>query len=203
MHNDHFDEVAATWDDDPQKIARAEHIANALRERLDLGSQTRMLEYGAGTGLVTEQLQDVVGSVTLADTSGGMRKVMEEKMAAGTLKQGDIWSVDISAEDPPDETFDLIVTVLVLHHVPDLQSALAAFRKLLSPNGHLAVVDLDAEDGSFHGEGFGGHHGFDRGELGEQIQQAGFTNVTFTDSIALTRSDGEFSTFLVTATPAM
>lgn len=200
MHNEHFDQVAATWDDDPQKIARAAHIADALRKQINLDTNTRVLEYGAGTGLVTQQLQDHVGSVTLADTSEGMRKVMEEKMAAGALKTGEIWSRDISVDEPPVATFDLIVTVLVLHHVEQLERVLASFHKLLSTGGYLAIVDLDAEDGSFHGEGFGGHHGFDRVQLGEQIERAGFTNVTFTDSYALTRPDGEFSTFLVTAT---
>jgi len=45
----------------------------------------RMLEYDAGTGLVTQALRDSVGPVTLADTSTGMREVVHAKIAAGAL----------------------------------------------------------------------------------------------------------------------
>ena len=42
-----------------------------------------MLEYGAGTGLVSQAMRDAVGPVTMADTSGGMRDVMRAKVDAG------------------------------------------------------------------------------------------------------------------------
>ena len=67
----HFDERAATWDDDPAKVERANVVAAAIREAIALDGSERLLEYGAGTGLVTQALRDAVGPVTLADTSGG------------------------------------------------------------------------------------------------------------------------------------
>src|SRR5690606_25220064 len=83
--HDPFDEKAATWDDDPAKVERARVVADALRDAVPLGPTTRLLEYGAGTGLVTQALRDAVGPVTLADTSAGMRAVMQRKVETGAL----------------------------------------------------------------------------------------------------------------------
>jgi predicted TPR repeat methyltransferase len=194
-----FDDRAATWDE-PVKIDRAATVARAIRAAVALSPPVRLLEYGAGTGLVTQALGGDVGPVTLADTSTGMRTVMEEKVASGALpRDARIWDLDLATEAPPDERFDLIVTSLVLHHIPDLAAVLAGFAALLDDGGHLCVADLEAEDGSFHGEGFHGHHGFVRAELAAQIEAAGFGPVTFQDCGSVERPDGTYPMFLATA----
>jgi ubiquinone/menaquinone biosynthesis C-methylase UbiE len=196
--SNHFDEKAATWDDDPAKVERAEVVARAIVQRVRPSSGTRLLEYGAGTGLVTQAMQEAVGPVTLADTSAGMRQVMADKIAAGLLPAGRLWDVDLAVDPTPDAEFDLIVTVLTLHHIHDVPAALAAFARLLVPGGHLCVVDLVAEDGSFHGEGFDGHHGFEQGELTAQLEEAGFTDVTHEICHHMERDGISYPIFLVT-----
>ncbi|MBM3660036.1 MAG: class I SAM-dependent methyltransferase [Actinobacteria bacterium] len=197
-----FDERAATWDD-PMKTERAARVARVIGEAVPLSPSVRLLEYGAGTGLVTQALGDRIGPVALADTSSGMRGVMAEKVATGTLPaDARIWAVDLSTDPPPDDRFDLVVTVLTLHHIPDLAPVLAAFAALLDDGGHLCVADLESEDGSFHGEGFHGHHGFDRAELAAQIEAAGFGPVEFRDCGSVERPDGTYPMFLATAVRA-
>ncbi|MFV0306672.1 MAG: class I SAM-dependent methyltransferase [Desertimonas sp.] len=195
-----FDERAATWDD-PTKVARAATVAAAVRAAVPIGSATRLLEYGAGTGLVTQALLPGLGPVTLADTSTGMRDVMATKIAAGTLPDGArVWDIDLAAPGPlPEDRFDLIVTVLTLHHIDDVDTVLTSFASLLADGGALCLADLDHEDGSFHGEGFHGHHGFDRAALGSQLSAAGFGRVEFSDCGSVERPDGTYSMFLVTA----
>src|SRR5262245_15904636 len=105
-HHDHehgaganrFDEQAATWDDDRAKVERAEVVARAIRDTIPLDRSTRTLEYGAGTGLVTQALRDAVGPVTLVDTSAGMREVIEQKIATGAITDARVWDVDLAAE---------------------------------------------------------------------------------------------------------
>lgn len=200
MTSNHFDEKAATWDHDPAKVERAEVVARAIVERVRPHSGTRLLEYGAGTGLVTQAMQEAVGPVTLADTSAGMRQVMADKIAAGLLPAGRIWDVDLAVDATPDDEFDLIVTVLTLHHIHDVPAALGAFARLLAPGGHLCVVDLVAEDGSFHGEGFEGHRGFEQGPLTAQLEDAGFTGITYEICHHLERDGVSYPIFLVTGT---
>lgn len=202
MATNSFDEKAATWDDDPAKIERARAVARAIREDLPLDGSERLLEYGAGTGLVTEALRDAVGPVTLVDTSAGMREAMRAKVAAGAIPDARIWDLDLSVGPVPDERFDLVVTVMTLHHIADLGPVLAAFAELLEEGGHLCVVDLEAEDGSFHSDDFHGHHGFERDDLAAQLAAAGFSDVAFRDCYRIDRDGVDYQVFLAIGTRA-
>jgi predicted TPR repeat methyltransferase len=203
MASSHFDERAATWDDEPGHVERAGRVADAIRATIALAPSTRLLEYGAGTGLVTQALRADIGPVTLADASAGMRDVMERKVAAGALTGARVWDLDLAHDPVPDESFDLVVTVLVLHHIPTLEPVLDGFAQLLVDGGHLCVADLEAEDGSFHSEGFEGHHGFVRDELRGHLERAGFADVTFTPCGEVQRPNGTFPMFLATARRAV
>jgi hypothetical protein len=46
-----------------------------------------------------------------------------------------------------------------------------SFMSLLKPGGHLAIADLYTEDGSFHGDGFHGHKGFDPAILAAMLEK--------------------------------
>lgn len=199
----YFDEMATTWDDEA-KIARARMIADTITKAVSPTTATRVFEYGAGTGLVTEAFGDHIGPAMLADASEGMRNVMTSKIANGLLLDAQITDVDLAAEDVelPVERFDLVITVLTLHHIVEVDRVIRRFHELLLDGGQLCIVDLDAEDGSFHGEGFTGHHGFDRLELGERLTALGFDPVELTDCGSLTRDDGEYSMFLAVADKA-
>ena len=195
-----FDERAATWDDEA-KVARAALIARRIAEEVTLTGTERLLEYGAGTGLVAEALRDSVGPITLADSSEGMRAVAQGKIDDGRLPGARIWSLDLSSEPVPvGESFDLIVTSMVLHHVDRLDDTLQAFHELLVPGGHVCAIDLDAEDGSFHGEGVHVHHGFDRDAFAARLRAAGFTEVSISDCGTVDREGAAFGLFLAVAT---
>ena len=90
--------------------------------------------------------------------------------------------------------------VQVLHHVHDLGPVLAGFAALLEAGGHLCLVDLELEDGTVHGEGFGGYHGFDREQLGEQLEAAGFAGGTFQHSYDLAKDGHAYPLFLAITT---
>lgn len=199
-----FDERAATWDDDPAKVERARVVADTIRSAAPLRSDTRLLEYGAGTAMVSQFLAEHVGPITLAEPSAGMREAIAAKIADGRLpSDARVWDLDLAtAPDPPDERFDLIVTVMTLHHIHDVARVLSAFAALLADAGHLCVVDLDEEDGSFHTDDhdFEGHHGFDRGALAAQLEAAGFTDVRFQPCHVVEKESGTFPLFLATAT---
>jgi hypothetical protein len=88
---------------------------------------------------------------------------------------------------------------MALHHITDLDRVLTSFAALLARGGSLAIVDLDHEDGSFHGEGFAGHHGFRRPELARQLAAAGFGQTTFGDGPEVVRDGVPYGLFLAVA----
>jgi predicted TPR repeat methyltransferase len=187
---------APTWDSDPAKVERANKVAEAIRAEVPLDDSVRLLEYGAGTGLVTQALRDTVGPVTLVDTSAGMREVMEGKIEALLLPDARIWNLDLASEPPPNEEFDLIVTVMTLHHILSLDAVLRGFASLLVEHGHLCIVDLEEEDGSFHGGDFEGRHGFSRSELASLLSDAGFADISFRECHMVVRETGIYPLFL-------
>jgi SAM-dependent methyltransferase len=197
-----FDDKAATWDDDPEKVRRAREAATAIRAAVPLDGSTRLLEYGAGTGLVSQVLAPHVGSVTLAEPSAGMRAVMAAKIADGTLPaDARVWDLDLTEAPAPGERFDLIVSVMTLHHITDLTRVLESFATVLSGGGLLCVVDLQSEDGSFHRDepAFEGHHGFALAELTRRLQAAGFVDVTIAGCGEFTKDDTTYPLFLAVA----
>jgi predicted TPR repeat methyltransferase len=200
---DPFDDQAAAWDDDPAKVVRAAAVARAVSAAITLGPSVRLLEYGAGTGLVTEALQGQVGHLVLADTSAGMRQAIDAKIDSGALRAAEVWDLDLTTTPVPAEqqaAFDLVVTVMVLHHIADLPPVLARFAELLAPGGHLCIADLEQEDGSFHGEGFAGHHGFERPALAAQLGAAGFRDVSIEDCTEMVKHEVTYQVFLAIGT---
>lgn len=196
MTTSSFDDRAATWDE-PTKVERAKAVAGAIGHAVPLQPSTRLLEYGAGTGLVSQQLADAVGPITLADSSAGMRTVAEGKIASGTLPANTrVWDLDLSTGDVPDERFDLIVTVMALHHIAELSAVLTSFATLLATGGRLCIVDLEEEDGSFHAADFNGHHGFNQQTLTDQLAAAGFTVNYLNGIFDVAKGDRSYPLFL-------
>ena len=201
-----FDEKAATWDDDA-KIERARALAAAIAAAVPLDRSMRLFEYGAGTGLVSQQLASMVGPITLADPSAGMREVALQKVTTGSLPDTTrVWGTDLATEAVPDDRFDLILTVMTLHHIADLPPVLDAFATMLSDGGHLCIVDLEAEDGSFHaGNDDGGHvghahDGFEPDQLAHMLADAGFTTSVERSVHHVMKNETAFPLFLAVST---
>ena len=72
---------------------------------------------------------------------------------------------DLADLNLPEASFDLVVSLNALHHIPDIPKALAQISRLCVPGGQVLVADLMAEDGSFHGPETAPHNGFDPAAL--------------------------------------
>jgi len=186
-----FDAKAQEWDNDPVKLERAAAVAAAIRNRVRLSPDLSALEYGCGTGLLSFALSRELGSITLADSSAGMLAVLREKIAASGADHLRPMRLDLTVDPLPAERYDLIYTLMTLHHVSDVDRILRDFSALLRPDGALCIADLDREDGSFHGAGFDGHHGFEREALRDQLAQAGFGEIQFDTCYMMRKSQGE------------
>ncbi|HEV8402981.1 MAG TPA: methyltransferase [Candidatus Limnocylindrales bacterium] len=196
-----FDERARDWDT-PERQARAEAVAAAIGDAVRLSPNTRAIDLGAGTGLLGMALAPHVGEVVLAEPSTGMLEVANEKLSAGGPANVRAVRFDLLADPIPGDPFDLVVSLLVLHHLEDTAAALAAIAGLLRPGGRLALADLDTEDGTFHSaEAEGIHHlGFDRDHLGGLARAAGFTDVEFRTATTIEDDGRRYPVFLLLAT---
>ncbi len=174
-----FDQKAAQWDAKPVRVERAQAVADGIEAAIPLSPRLTALEYGCGTGLLSFALQPRLGHITLADSSSGMLDVLRDKIAAGDIQGMTPLPLDLMLDPLPSERYQLIYTLMTLHHVPDTDRMLRAFYDLLDTPGYLCVADLDREDGTFHEDEFHGHLGFEREKLGVQARRAGFQSIKF------------------------
>ena len=191
-----FDDVARTWDENPVHMERSAAIAAKMEEMLPLNNQMKALEYGAGTGILSFLLREKLGSVTMMDNSSEMVKVMEEKVSF--LNANNLFPYCFNLEHRSfDQSFDLVFNQMVLHHIGDIHSIFVTFFNMILPGGFLVIADLYPEDGSFHGDGFDGHPGFDPEELKDMLLKVGFMNVVFEFCYSMQRilADGTSKTF--------
>lgn len=196
-----FDERAPGWDT-PRRIARADAAARAIEAAITIPPSCRAIEVGAGTGLLSLALRDQFASLVLADTSEGMLEEASRKIREGGLGRVSAVHFDVASDPPPTGApFDLVVSLLLLHHVKDTRAALTGMYGLLSPGGQIAALDLDTEDGSFHGSGGDGvHHlGFDRDRLAALAGGVGFAAVEVLDGPSIEDEESAYPMFLLKA----
>ncbi len=196
----HFDEAAQHWDDE-RRVAMARDNAAAIRQAMELSPTMDVLDYGCGTGLLSFALAPAVGTVAAADSSGGMLAVVREKIAAEQGDNVEALKLDLERDAPPARRFDLIVSAMAMHHVRDTAGVLKKIKSLLKPGGRICMIDLDAEDGGFHGPEIEvPHHGFARETLRRQAVAAGLGEVRFATVRTIRKNGGEFPVFLMSAT---
>jgi 2-polyprenyl-3-methyl-5-hydroxy-6-metoxy-1,4-benzoquinol methylase len=194
-----FDDKAAAWDS-PVHVERAVAIGAAIRAALPVNADTRVIDVGAGTGLLGRELAPHVASVLVTDPSSAMVAAAAAAIEAQGLANTSAERFELGRDPLPARRFDLAVTLMALHHVLDTDGALRQLAGLLDPGGWVAVADLDAEDGSFHvdpDERAVVVHGYDREELGERAAAAGFEDVAFADVWTIPKNGQVYSVFLM------
>jgi 2-polyprenyl-3-methyl-5-hydroxy-6-metoxy-1,4-benzoquinol methylase len=196
-----FDAKAADWDT-PERRDRAHQLADAIREHVPLTRDMRAIDIGAGTGLLGLDLLDDVGSVVLADPSEGMVQVAGTKIEASGIVDARAIRFDFPADEPPEGApFDLAVSLLALHHIEDTVGTLRSIYDALAPGGHIALSDLDKEDGTFHDPGEPGihHQGFEGESLVALATAAGFVDAEWRVVHELEKNGSRYGIFLLTA----
>jgi ubiquinone/menaquinone biosynthesis C-methylase UbiE len=171
-----FDEKAKDWDKDPKKVERARIFANDIVQFLGDEKIENALEFGSGTGLVSFNLKNNFRAITLADNSAGMIEVLTEKIRNEKVSNMKPLLTDILDDNSGLSEFDIIYTLLTLHHINDTGKILGIFNSILRRGGYLCIGDLISEDGSFHHKDhdFHGHSGFDTDDFKKLLGENGF-----------------------------
>jgi ubiquinone/menaquinone biosynthesis C-methylase UbiE len=110
------------------------------RRRLVAGAAGRVLEIGAGTGLNLEHYRPAVTDLVLAEPAAPMRGLLERRVRRSGVPAR-IVDAPAQALPFPDDSFDTIVSTLVLCTVPDPVATLAELRRVLRKGGRLLFCE--------------------------------------------------------------
>ena len=176
-------------------------VAGAIRERLPLDPGWRLLDYGAGTGLLTLSLQPAVRAVVAMDSSKGMLEVLAGKAAIAGFGNVECRFGDLEREDAPSgEEYDAIVSAMTLHHLREPGAMLKKWAAMLKSGGWLAAADLEPEDGTFHDDPTGiFHHGFAAADLLRWTAEAGLQDGRVETVHRIHKDAREYPVFLASA----
>ena len=142
------DRIARNYDTNHIEIynpIEQKRINQSLQKATDFietgSEEIRALDYGAGTGNITNHLLSFGFHVVAADVSSVSLKQMAAKLGnADMLQTNTLNGLDLS--NYKDNTFDLVTTYSVLHHVPDYAAIIDEFARVLKPGG---VMYIDHE----------------------------------------------------------
>jgi ubiquinone/menaquinone biosynthesis C-methylase UbiE len=116
----------------------------------------KALEIGAGTGFFSLNLRQagVVDEVHVSDVSAGM--VDSAKRNAHGLGF-EVTGTVAGAEALPyeDDTFDLVLGHAVIHHIPDVESALREVLRVLKPGGRFVIAGEPTKVGDWYARQLG------------------------------------------------
>lgn len=197
--SDLFTEKAKEWDKNEMVLQLSKATSSAILKSIEFNNQMQVMDFGAGTGLITSQVISHVNSITAVDISQSMLEKLAEKLNKNNKVK--IICQDI-LQQPLDEEFDLIMSAMALHHVEDTNLLIQSFAHHLKSGAKVALADLDAEDGSFHPEDIEGvfHDGFDRENLKKTLEKNGFSDIKFVTAHTVVKESKSYPIFLVTAT---
>ncbi|MCB1874821.1 MAG: class I SAM-dependent methyltransferase [Chromatiales bacterium] len=198
---DHFKDKAQDWDGNELVRGISLGVSAAIRDNVLLNNAMHVMDFGAGTGLITGYVADKVAKVTAVDVSQAM---LDKLSAKAALKDKVNTLCRDIVEQPIGVEFDLIVSAMAMHHVADTDKLLQRFAEHLKAGGSVALADLDTEDGSFHpADAVGVHHaGFDRDEFEGLLDKHGFQDIRFVTAHTAKKEDRSYPIFLALANKA-
>jgi len=198
MTVDHFAHKSKSWDMSSNRVQNAKSIANLIVDNITLSSTMKVMDFGAGTGLLSYFIAPHIDTIVAVDNSPSMLEKFNEKSVDFSCKT-EVLELDLSQKDI-EQTFDGIISSMTIHHLKDTKALFEKFYKILNKDGFIAIADLDSEDGTFHSDNTGVFHfGFERKELEIIAKEVGFKEIRFELANTIKKPHREFTVFLMLA----
>lgn len=195
---DQFAHKSKTWDMNSKRVQNAKGIADLIVKNIKFDKSMELMDFGAGTGLLSYFVAPFVSKIVAVDNSPSMLKEFHSKCDEFKCET-EVIEKDLTT-DTLDRKFDGVISSMTIHHLEDIPALLSKLYTMVNEGGFIALADLDSEDGSFHSDNTGVfHYGFDRAELAKHAQDAGFKDVSFSLASTINKPHREFTVFLMTA----
>lgn len=178
-----WDDYAENWDDNESVISYSQKAYNSLLNIVDINGLS-VLDFGCGTGLLTEKISKKAKCIVALDSSEKMISVLNSKglKNVATIKNELTQSL-IDTDSNLSEGFDLIVASSALAFVTDYHETLRLLKTLLRSGGVLVQWDW-FKDNDTSGAGF------EKAMIETEMRKVGFSECLTTIPFEMANSDG-------------
>ena len=178
-----WDEYAENWDVDPTVEEYAKNAFSELLDNININGLT-VLDFGCGTGALTQLMSPTVKSIVAIDPSSEMIKHLDKKALNNVSSISDYLSKELVQNLPELENkFDLIVASSVCGFLPDYEATLSLLKSLIKEGGVFVQWDWLTNDDSS-----------DMGLSEKRVKQAfvanGFVNTRVNSPFIMSSSKG-------------
>lgn len=135
-----FEQLSARWDDMRSSFYNAD-VIDALAGHGRVTAKSRVVDVGTGTGFVAAGLAGQAATVIGIDNSPAMLAVAADNLAALGVDNVQLAEGELDNLPLPDDSVDVAVANMVLHHAPDPARMLAEIARVVRPGGTIAITD--------------------------------------------------------------
>ncbi|PFG58419.1 methyltransferase family protein [Vibrio sp. ES.051] len=163
-----WDGLAKNWESNPATEQFAQSVFEQLQQLTQLDG-IKVLDFGCGTGQLSQLLSPTVKDIVALDASEAMIEELDKKELANVEPVVDALSRGLVAQHPAFRgQFDLVIASSVLTFVEDLDASLKISHSLLNPSGYFVHFDWISESEK---------DGFTIAKSENALHQAGFVQV--------------------------
>lgn len=126
-----FDKVSSKSKPEPNKTAYK--IIESSKEYLV--KDNYVLDFGCGSGAITNKLAKVTKSIDAIDISSGMLEFAKKQAESSSIDNINYIQASIFDERFKDEQYDAILAFNVLQYIEDVPKLIERINTLLKPNG--------------------------------------------------------------------
>jgi predicted TPR repeat methyltransferase len=184
-----WDEYAGDWDSNEDVLQYSENAYQSLRSLVSL-DDWNVLDFGCGTGCLTEKIAKHADRVVALDTSSVMLAVLEEKCLSNVFTVGEELSSELLVSNSfLQSKYDLIVASSVCGFLPDYKGTLRLLKSLLAPGGWFIQWDWLATEGE-------SDHGLTKATMLGALVGAELESVAVSVSFSMVSTKGEMEVLM-------
>ncbi|WP_367989668.1 class I SAM-dependent methyltransferase [Vibrio sp. NTOU-M3] len=177
-----WDEYAAEWEANQATHTYAESAFDSLTKAVSIEGK-HVLDFGCGTGLMSQKLAPFAKDIVALDSSEAMIEKLDDKQLENVEPVVDVLSRGLVALHPAfRKQFDLIVASSVCGFLPNYSDVMDIVYSLLDEGGQFVQWDWLAENDS---------EGLTANKIERVLSSVGFNEVTISTPFEIETPEGK------------
>lgn len=139
IDNRFWDSFAGKYDRFIAKYANKTYAKCFRLIKQELSNNTKVLEIGTGTGLISFAIADKVKCITAIDYAPEMINIANAKLQESNFNNIEFRVNAATNIEQPDKSFNVVIASNVLHLLAEPKEALREIKRLLTDNGKVIL----------------------------------------------------------------